>query len=300
MLIIFEEELGFLINIRYICCADHWPDLNQLCIKAITMKIYRIFLSLLICSIFPLSAYASVEVLGSLKLVQSANPGEVIKGEIKIQNNDSTDQEVRIYQTDLLYNLKDNTFYDEPGGNGRSNAKWIQYSPKTVILKGKEARNIEYEIKVPQVDSLKGTYWSVIMVEGVTPPNPNQKGDLNIRTVTRYAVQIITEMTNKGKGSLKFFEPTLIREEDKKLFLAIDLINNGDHYIAPEVSIQLYDETGALVKTITAPKKGIYPTTSTRFKLDLEGLPSKKTYTAMIVAAGSDDDVFGLEYTLYF
>lgn len=262
------------------------------------MKIYKkiFFLFLL----FPLSSYASVEVIGSLRYMQNATPGEVIKGEIKIQNNDLTDQEVRIYQTDLLYNFQEKTFYDEPGGNKRSNANWIKFSPKTVILKGKEVKNIEYEITVPQVDSLKGTYWSVLMVEGVTPIDPTQKSDLNIRTVTRYAVQIVTEMTNKGNGSLKFLEPTLIRKDDKKLFLAVDLVNEGDHYISPEVSIELYDETGTSVKAITAPKKGIYPTTSTRFMLDLEGLPSKKTYKAMIVAAGTDNDVFGLEYTLYF
>jgi len=262
------------------------------------MRIYKIFLSLVL--LISLSANASVEVIGSLKHVQNAKPGEVIKGEIKIQNNNSTDQEVRIYQTDLLYNSQDQTFYDEPGGNRRSNASWIQFSPKTAILKAKEVRNIEYEITVPQTDSLKGTYWSVLMIEGVAPIDPNQKGDLSIRTVTRYAVQIVTEMADKGNGSLKFLEPTLIRKEDKKLFLAVDLINNGDHYISPEVSIELYDETGTSVKTITAPKKGIYPTTSTRFMLDLEGLPSKKTYKAMIVAAGLDSDVFGLEYTLYF
>ncbi|MDD2612749.1 MAG: hypothetical protein PHR38_08175 [Bacteroidales bacterium] len=262
------------------------------------MKTFRIFLSFLL--LIPLSAYASVEVVGSLRYVQSANPGEVIKGEIKIQNNDSTDQEVRIYQTDLLYNFQEKTFYDEPGGNKRSNAPWIQFSPKTVILKGKEVRNIEYEITVPRADSLKGTYWSVIMIEGVTPIDPTQKSDLNIRTVTRYAVQIVTEMKDKGNGSLKFMEPTLIRKNDKNLFLAIDLINEGDHYISPEISIELFDETGTSVKTITASKKGIYPTTSTRFMLDLEGLPSKKTYKAMIVAAGTDNDVFGLEYTLYF
>lgn len=262
------------------------------------MRSIRIFLFFFL--LFPLSTFASVEVIGSLKNIQNAKPGEVLKGEIKIQNNDVTDQEVRIYQTDLLYNYQEKTFYDEPGGNNRSNANWIQFSPKSVILKGKETRNIEYEITVPQVDSLKGTYWSVLMIEGVTPIDPNQKGELNIRTVTRYAVQIITEMENRGNGVLKFLEPTLIRREDKKLFLAVDLINNGDHYISPEVSIELYDETGTSVKTIAAPKKGIYPNTSARFMLDLEGLPSKKTYKAMIVAAGLDNDVFGLEYTLYF
>lgn len=262
------------------------------------MKSFKIILSFIL--LFPLSTFASVEVIGSLKNIQNAKPGEVLKGEIKIQNNDLTDQEVRIYQTDLLYNYQEKTFYDEPGGNNRSNANWIQFSPKSVILKGKETRNIEYEITVPQVDSLKGTYWSVLMIEGVTPIDPNQKGELNIRTVTRYAVQIITEMANRGNGTLKFLEPTLIRKEDKKLFLAVDLVNNGDHYISPEVSIELYDETGTSVKTIAAPKKGLYPNTSTRFMLDLEGLPSNKTYKAMIVAAGLDNDVFGLEYTLYF
>lgn len=247
-----------------------------------------------------LSSSASVEVIGSLKHVHNVNPGEVVKGQITILNNDLTDQEVRIYQTDFLYNLKDQTFYDEPGSNKRSNANWMQYSPKTVILKSKESRNIEYEITVPKNDSIDGTFWSVIMVEGVTPIDPNQTGDLSIRTVTRYAVQIVNELSNKGRGSLKFEEPTLIKGEDKKLFLAIDLTNDGNHYISPEVTIELYDESGNSVKTITAPKRGLYPSTSTRFKLDLEGLPSKKTYTAMIVAAGADNDVFGLEYTLYF
>lgn len=261
----------------------------------------KLFLS--ICSILlvPASLFASVEVIGSLKQVYNSNPGEVVKGQIRIQNNDLTDQEVRIYQTDFLFNYQEQTFYDEPGAQKRSNAGWIQYSPKTVVLKSKESRNIDYEITVPQGDSIIGTYWSVIMVEGVDPIDPNQKGDLSIRTATRYAVQVVSEINNKGTGILKFLEPTLIKGADgNKLYLAVDLINQGEHYIAPEVSIELYDKDGILVKKISAPKRGLYPTTSGRFKLDLEGVPSKKTYTAMIVAAGADEDVFGLEYTLYF
>jgi len=249
---------------------------------------------------FPFCTFASVEVIGSLKQVYNANPGETVRGQIKMQNNDPTDQEVRIYQTDYLYNFQEQTFYDEPGTNKRSNAGWVEYSPKTVILKSKEARTIDYEITIPQGDSVIGTYWSTIMVEGVAPIDPNLKGDLSIRTATRYAIQIVNEMNVKGKGSLKFMEPTLINGENHKLFLAVDLVNDGQHYIAPEINIQLFDEQGNIVKTITAPKRGLFPGTSARFKLDLEGLPSKKTYTAMIVAAGADDDVFGLEYTLYF
>lgn len=263
------------------------------------MKIHKLISLISVCLLLSLNVHASVEVLGSLKHAYKAKPGDIIKGEIKIQNNDSTDQEVKVYQTDLLYNLEEKTFYDEPGNNKRSNAQWIQFSPKSVILKSKEVRLIQYEITVPQDQALKGTFWSIIMVEGVVPIDPNQKGDLNIRTVTRYAIQMVTDMADAGNGSLKFMEPTLVKE-DKKLFLAVDLVNNGDHYIAPEVSLELFDESGQSAGIITATKKGLYPTTSTRFKLDLEGVPSKKTYKAMIIAAGQGDDVFGLEYTLYF
>ena len=263
------------------------------------MKICRLFFFLPLFIFLPLISTASVEVLGSLKHIHNGKPGDVIKGEIKIQNNDNIDQEVKVYQTDLLYNLQDNTFYDEPGSHKRSNAHWIQYSPKSVILKAKEVRIIQYEITLPQIDTLKGTYWSVLMVEGVVPIDPNQKGDLSIRTVTRYAIQVVTEIADKGKGSLKFMEPILIKEGEK-LFLAIDLINNGDHYISPDVSIELFDEKGKSVKVINALKKGLYPTTSTRFRFDLEGIPGGKTYQAMIVAAGLENDVFGLEYTLFF
>jgi len=263
------------------------------------MKICRQSLLLSIFIIWSLSSFASIEVLGSLKHVHNGKPGDIIKGEIKIQNNDNTDQEIRVYQTDLLYNLQDNTFYDEPGSHKRSNAPWIQFSPKSVILKPKEVRVIQYEITLPQNDTLKGTYWSVLMIEGVVPIDPNQKGDLSIRTVTRYAIQVVSEIADKGKGSLKFLEPTLITE-GKNLFLAIDLVNNGDHYISPEVSIELFDEKGTSIKVITVPKKGLYPSTSTRFRIDLAGIPGNNTYKAMIVAAGQDNDVFGLEYTLFF
>lgn len=264
------------------------------------MKIYQIYTFLLLTLLFPLNLEASVEVMGSLKHIYQAKPGDIIRGEIQIQNNDSTDQEVKVYQTDLLYNLEDQTFYDEPGAHKRSNAKWIEFSPRSVILRAKETRMIQYEITVPQQEQLNGTFWSVIMVEGVIPIDPNQKGDLSIRTVTRYAIQMVTEMPDKGNGMLKFKEPTLINGTNKKLFLAVDLENTGDRYIAPEVTIELFDESGETVEKIKAPRKGLYPTTSTRFMLDLEGIPSKKTYKAIIIAAGQEEDVFGLEYTLFF
>ena len=42
----------------------------------------------------------------------------------------------------------------------------------------------------------------------------------------------------------------------------------------------------------------MYPTTSTKWRFPLDGLLPGKTYKAVIVADGSGEDVFGLEYTI--
>lgn len=263
------------------------------------MKTIKIITALIVMNILAISSFASIEVEGSLRHIHKGAPGEVYSGEIKIRNSGESDQEVRVYQTDLLYNYEDFTFYDDPVSHSRSNANWIQYSPKTTIVKSNSTFYIQYEVTIPKSDTLIGTYWSVIMVEGVMPIDPSQPGQVNINTVTRYAVQLVTELNEKGVGYLQFMEPTLITEGDK-LFLAIDIENKGDHYIVPDVSIELFDGAGVSVKVINAPKKGLFPTTSTRFRFNLEGLKEETTYQAVIVAAGKGEDVFGLEYTLYF
>ncbi|MCX6256437.1 MAG: hypothetical protein NTW49_00815 [Bacteroidia bacterium] len=261
---------------------------------------FRIQLVLSFLMLFlPCILSATIEVVGSLRQVQTGNPGDTYKGQITMQNTGDSPQEVKIYQTDLQYNYEDQTYYEDPVSHNRSNANWIVFSPKNLIINANETQYINYEVTIPKIDSLKGTYWSVLMVEGVNPIDPNQPGKLNVNTIMRYAIQIVTELGNKGTGGLQFLEPTIVQDGDK-LFLAVDIINTGDHFIAPEVSMELFDEKGVSVKKIEGGKKGLYPTTSTRFRINLEGLEGNKTYQTSIIAAGKDEDVFGIQYTLYF
>ncbi len=263
------------------------------------MKKFRYLIFLLLAGIIPLGALGSIEVVGKLKYEYTGAPGEVFSGKIQIKNSSDKAQEFKVYQTDLLYNYEDYTNYDEDVTHARSNISWINFSPKSAVVNANEVRTIQFEITIPVDDSVCGTYWSVLMVEGVNPIDPEEVGELNIKTVTRYAIQIATDIVDQGTGNLQFLMPTLISEGDQ-LFLAIDLVNSGQHYISPEVSMELFDEQGQSIKTIKASKKGLYPTTSARFRLDLRGLKGEQTYQCLIIAAGKNEDVFGLEYTLYF
>jgi hypothetical protein len=263
------------------------------------MKINKLFIAFSLVCLIPLFANASIEVVGSLRHIQKSEKGDIYKGEIKVQNSGEAEQEVRIYQTDLLYNYEDFTYYNDPVSHNRSNANWIQYSPKTTIVAGNSTLYIQYEVTIPTSDTIIGSYWSILMVEGVNPIDPAQEGQFNINTVTRYAIQIVTEINDPGVGKLEFLDPILITEGDH-LFLAVDMINTGNHYIVPDVSMELFDETGTSIKVLIAAKKGLFPTTSARYRFDLEGIESETTYQTVIVAAGEGEDVFGLEYTLYF
>lgn len=248
--------------------------------------------------LLPFYASAGFEVMGSLIYKYSAQKGETYSTVIKIHNTGESVQEVKIYQRDYLFNHEGASFYNEPGSNNRSNALWISYSPKTIILQGKETQNVQFEVSVPQSETLRGTYWSLLMAEGVGQLDPNARGQLNISTSIRYAVQIITNIGLTGTGELEFQQPGLVTEGNRSFFDVI-LMNTGERIISPDVSMELFDAaTGESVSVIKVPKNGMYPTTSTKCRFPLEGLPAKKTYKAVIVADGSGDDVFGLEYTL--
>lgn len=259
--------------------------------------IYYSSVVLILCLMSQFSI-SQIQVLGSLLHSHNGKPGDIYKGEISIQNISDIEQEVKIYQTDLLYNYEGYTYYDEPVSHKRSNSKWLMFTPKTTILMAKETKFIQYEIKIPKADSINGTYWSVLMIEGVSPIDPEQKGQLTINTLIRYAVQIVTNMKESNKPKLQFMEPKL-NTEDKNLFLDIVIENTGNCYISPEVSIELFDDKGQSVKKIAGTKKGLFPTTSSNFRINLEGVQAGKTYQTVIIADGEDDKVFGLEYTLY-
>lgn len=260
------------------------------------MKIIRSLFLLIFIGAIQLFTYGSVMVVGSLSHYQIGLPNESYKGSIEILNASNKEQEVRIYQTDYLYNYKGNFFYNEPISQPRSNASWIEFSSKTIILKANETQFIRYEVKIPNNDSLRGTYWSVLMIEDVNSIDPNKKGQLNISTTTRYAVKIITNIDLFCKGMLHIMEPEVV-SKNNKTFLEINIENIGERYISPIVKIEILNEIGETLKTFEMTKKGIFPSTSLQFLFDLKGI-SKEKHQVLILADGGGDDVFGLEYNL--
>ncbi|MBN1821847.1 MAG: hypothetical protein JXR31_14730 [Prolixibacteraceae bacterium] len=240
---------------------------------------------------------ANVLVMNGLTHELVALQGEVKKGIIELKNVSESPQSVQLYQRDYWYSYNGENRHDEPGTLERSNAKWININPNFVTIQPNETINVEYEIKVPSVDSLIGSYWSVIMVEGITPPDTTEsERGIKINTVIRYAIQIITNIGDTGERNLSFVDFDLSKQENHTE-LAVAMENIGERLLRPEVSVELFNTDGESQGTVKAEQRKLYPGTSAKVYLDLSRLKAG-SYSGILIADCGDDYVFGSNLTL--
>ncbi len=224
---------------------------------------------------------------------------EEIEGTILIKNNEQESNEAIIYQTDYFYNAEGENIFEKPGTLARSNAKWIDISSKHIVVPPNGETYINYKISVPQDTSLRGTYWSVIMVEPVNKSsldNDNKNGDVNIGLdiKTRYGIQIITSIEGKGEYDLNILNRQIVNNDDGKFF-TIDLENPGEFMIDPEVWMEVYNKDGELIDKFISQRKTIFPGTSVRHYMSIEKL-LKGEYRALVVIDNGDENIWGAYY----
>ena len=257
------------------------------------------FLSLLFFLTFSFQhhAFCSIVISNGLTHIHKVEEGQVVRGFIEIQNAGLKNRSVKVYQKDYSFTYKGDVFYNDPTTNPRSNANWIDFSPGYLELEPKQKSVINYEITIPEGQQLSGSYWSVLMVEGIEgiKPELSQSG-LSVSTIMRYAIQIATNIGDTGENNLEFVEAKLDKIDGQKVG-SVAIVNSGERLLIPEVSIELFDEEGQSIRLIKTTKKKIYPGTSARFFLELEDLP-KGEYEAVVLADCTEVDVFGLNLSL--
>ena len=243
-----------------------------------------------------------VSLVGDLTREVTLQPGGKAKGQVILRNGEDKPQEVRVYQTDYLYWADGRSEYGEPGSTSRSNARWIVHTPQQLTVPPKSTESVYYTIQAPGQEDLRGTYWSMLMVEPIAaetlqPSEPVQgEVTIGIRMVTRYAVLIVTHIADTGTRELKFAEKQLIVEGEKQT-LRLDLENTGESQLRPVVWVELYDEQGISLGRFERGRCRLLPGCSVRYEIDLSEVPPGK-YRALIVADNGDEYVFGAQYDL--
>ncbi|MBS3917994.1 MAG: hypothetical protein KG012_03800 [Deltaproteobacteria bacterium] len=246
--------------------------------------------------------HAGVSVIGRLSQEKTVRPGEKFEGIIFLKNKGEGPGEAKVYQTDYFFFADGRNIYGEPGEIPRSNAKWISLSPTRITIPPNQTSSVHYTVQIPENPDLKGTYWSMVMVEPMAGASPEgvegEKGKikLGLQTIVRYGVQIVTDIGDTGVRKIRFLDRKLLSDGGKR-FLQINIENTGERWLSPLVWVEIYNEQGQSIGRFESGKFRIYPGCSVRHKIDLTEVPKGK-YKALLVADNGDEYVFGARYDL--
>ena len=242
-------------------------------------------------------ALAGVGVIGDTTRHYDAKAGEELRGTITVRNSGTTPVVVKAYRTDYLHFADGTSKYGTPGSVGRSNGGWLSVTPERLSLAGGTTAEFQYKVIVPDDPELMGSYWSMIMVQPDVVVREDQlEGGMTVRSLVRYAIQIITDVNGPGEAALKFPERILdFSGLEYRLLLTAE--NTGERFLDPEIQMEIYNQSGKRVKRVDGVRGRIYPGCSIRYALDLGILPSG-SYQALLIADNGDDAIFAARYDL--
>lgn len=252
----------------------------------------------------PAAAQAQIAVLSSTVEEKIATPGEKYTGTIVVSNPSAQPQAARIYQTDYRFASDGTAHYDDAGSSPRSNASWITPQASRITVPPNSQVAVPYSVVVPAGDSLRGTYWSLIMVEGA-PTEPSApaavtgKPALAVGAVMRYAIQLATHIQNSGTRTVQFSAPSAARTATGGAALDVDMTDTGERGYRPTLWVEVYDAQGTLRAKARQSRGLLYPGTSLHQHFDLGTLASGN-YKAVIFADTGEESVFATQYTITF
>lgn len=233
---------------------------------------------------------------------RTLGPGGWSEGRITVRNRGEDAECVRVYQSDYMFFSDGTNSYGSPGSDERSNAAWVEFSPDYLELAAGSAADIEFAVSVPPDSSLVGTYWSLLMVEGLRPDGegerePGEESSSGISQTVRYGVLIVTNIGDTGETSVRFAESVLSAEEGGARNLLVDVENIGERGLRPRLWVELHDTSGRRFGRFESEPRRLYPGTSVRFRVDLSDAPTG-SYQALVVVDNGDEHVFGAQYSL--
>ena len=76
---------------------------------------------------------------------------------------------------------------------------------------------VNFTVSIPNDQKLAGSYWSMLMVEGIPQSSPEssrpmakKKTEMGIMQTIRYGIQIATHIANTGERKIEFKDPKVV------------------------------------------------------------------------------------------
>ncbi|MCF8001046.1 MAG: hypothetical protein K9K76_04220 [Halanaerobiales bacterium] len=258
-----------------------------------------LLISLLFLILFTIKIEGGLIVNSKLVHQYEVKVGEKRYGEIKLKNDSKNEIMVRLYQRDYSFNSAGENFYNNPGSNSSSNAEWMLLQEQLITLPPFGKKSFQYIITIPD-KRLKGTYWSMVMIEEykIHSTNGNEILKSQVNQNVRYGIQIVTNLGKKGNMKLEYKNPEVIMHENNKYIFRIDIVNNGIFELITKPKIIVTNEkTGEIVNTYERKQIRLYPNTSIAVKEKIS-LDKNVPYKIIVIVGNNRRGYYGKEYSI--
>lgn len=270
------------------------------------MSIFKFFrkASLLALGLLASSLSADISLIGDMLEQYDSAPGGNYSGSFTVRNIGQKDESVRIFVTDYTYKADGTSHFHESTPNPaheRSNATWVTLDTQKALIAPGEERVVRYSVRVPDQQPVKGTFWSVLIVEPEIEIQETDTG-VSLTPIFRYAVQIMNHFRDGAKANLKVDDCKVdvqrVKHEnkpdasDKEVAYVLDIENDGELGLNPEVTVELLDKDGKTVFEGKRPKSWLLPKCSVRARFDISTLPSGK-YSGIVTMDAGGENYFG-------
>ena len=263
---------------------------------------------LFLSSVYALTAPSDCDALqvSNLSSVERLTPGEKKQVKLTLFNDRSVAERVDFKVVDYSCNSDGEHFFEEEPSSDRSikyprsSVNWVHLGQERVMLDPGETREVYYVIETPNDPTLKGSYWSVLLIEPEEQSPSNQQNDegLQLKVKIRYAHHTVVTL-GEAAPKLKIVKKEIKEIEDHR-FLCLHVLNEGNLFFNPALTLKLYDNEGKLQKTLGPQTERLYPGNSQSFLLDLQEPPESpiaEKYTGFLLFDGNDNFLFGDKFT---
>ena len=220
------------------------------------------------------SLFGNVAIINGLTQVKSGTSGDVIQGEVVLLNTSNEEQRVIFEINEALFSCSAPRLYTEINPHAQSSSTWFSAEVMDKVMVAKEKYVYKYTITIPNDQSMRGSYWNMLMVTIEKPIKEEALNDnVGLNTKLRYGVGIITNVNSLDEVNLDFDHAELKDEAETSVKQLEVKVNNGGLFIEGVVlTLEIYDNEGNKVDEFSTDRNIVFPGACKNFYLNVSDL----------------------------
>ncbi|MEQ6122527.1 hypothetical protein [Reichenbachiella sp. MALMAid0571] len=245
---------------------------------------------LIILSIASKAALASVSIMNGLSHMYNGNSGDVIQGQVVLVNTSDQSQRVKFELNEALFSCTSGRVFTEKSTHVQSSSTWFEGEVMEKVLSPREKYVYRFTIRIPEDPSLRGSYWTALMVSVEKPIREEiMNNGIGLNTKVRYAVGLLTNVNEFDEVTLDFEEVDLDTDSPKyKNELGIKIRNNGIFIEGVALVLEVYNDAGKRVAVFETDRNMVFPGVCKTYSLDISSLPAGK-YECLLLADAREE-----------